>query len=147
MIWDTGHPFVTLTPRSRSGDTKQFEVRFEPLATGGGGIAWFYVAKPLPPEEQTDDEYFVLLKQIDPGLMQVEDMKNGLPAEYRGFGITRALLPIIARARSAVIRSSTRHLNDLEMRSDEATRVWKTMVEDGTASYNSAEDRFYCPPQ
>ena len=30
---------------------------------------------------------------------------------------------------------------------DEATRVWKQMVEDGTASYNSAEDRFYCPPQ
>lgn len=147
MIWDSGHPFVTLTCRSRSGDTKTFEVRFEPIATGGGGIAWFYVAKPLPRAEQTDDQFFVLLEEIEPRLLQIEDMKNGLPAEYHGYGITRALVPLIAQARSAVIRSSKRYLKDLEMRSDDATRVWTRMVEEGTASYDSAEDRFYCPAQ
>ncbi len=144
MAWEGAYPFGTISCARSSGERKDFEVRVDPLNDSDGRV-WFYYAKPLPVDEQTEEKYFASVKEVGPNLVQTEGLKNGL-SRYQGFGITRTLIPLIATALSARIRSSQRRAGDAEMRTDEATAVWERMRREGVASYNPAEDRYYHPP-
>src|SRR5436309_1028023 len=71
--------------------------------------------------------------------------KNGLPERYHGYCITCALIPQVAAKHQARVQSS-RSLANGELRTDAATRAWKRMVREGTATYDPDQDRFYHPP-
>jgi hypothetical protein len=145
MAWEHAYHFGTISCVRKSGEKKEFEVRVDPLSDSAGRV-WFYYAKPLPVEEQDEQEYFASVKEVGPNLLQTEGLKNGLQ-RYQGYGITRTLIPLIAKALSVQIRSSRRRDGDTELRTDDATRIWERMLRDGSASYDRTEDRFYCPPR
>ena len=92
-----------------------------------------------------DEEYFASFKRIGPDLLQLEGVKNGLPNEYRGCGLTRALIIEVARQHSTRIRSSRHRPSEGETRTEAATAVWKSLVRNDLAFYDSAEDRFCYP--
>jgi len=142
MTWDGAFPFVTLSCLRASGTKQQFEVRVEGVNQGD---VWFYYAKPLPPENQGEETYFASVKRVGQDLWQTEGLNNDLPKQFHGCGITRALIPQIAIHRSARIRSSRHRPAEGETRTEDATKVWRRMVDEGLARYDSAEDRFYHP--
>ena len=144
MAWDWALPFICLSTTCKSGVKRSFEVRTEGVADPEGD-GWLYYAKPADGKVQDDDEYFASFKRIGPDLLQLEGVKNGLPSEYHGCGLTRALIVEVARQHSTRIRSSRHRPSDGETRSEPATAVWKSMVRDDVAFYDSAEDRFYYP--
>ena|SRR5437016_4944197 len=144
MTWDGAFPFVTLSCVSPSGETILFEVRVEGAPDPEGDV-WFYHAKPLPREHLRDEEYFASLKRVGADLLQLEGMKNGLPAQYHRCGITRALLPHIATQHSVRIRSSRHRPSEGETHTKAARRVWQRMVDEGSAQSDATEDRFYYP--
>ena len=89
MAWDWALPFISLSTTCKSGVKRTFEVRTEGVADPEGD-GWLYYAKPADAKVQDDDEYFASFKRIGPDLSQLEGVKNGLPSEYRGCGLTRA---------------------------------------------------------
>ena len=125
-------------------DERRFEVRTEGVADPEGD-GWLYYAKPADVKVQDDEEFFASFKRIGPDLLQLEGVKNGLPTEYQGCGLTRALILEVARRHSTRIRSSRHRPSEGETRTEAATAVWKSMVRDGLAFYDPAEDRFYYP--
>ncbi len=144
MAWDWALPFISLSTTCKSGVKRSFEVRTEGVADPEGD-GWLYYAKPADGKVQDDDEYFASFKRIGPDLLQLDGVKNGLPSEYHGCGLTRALIVEVARQHSTRIRSSRHRPSDGETRSEPATAVWKSMVRDDVAFYDSAEDRHYYP--
>ncbi len=145
MTWEGASWFDTLSCVGKLGDKKEFEVRVDPLDDSEGRV-WFYYVKPLPAEEQDGEHYFASVKEVGPNLLQTEGLKNGLSL-YQGYRIGPTLIPRIAKALSAQIRSSQRRGGDSEMRTDAVTGMWERMVRDGSASYDRPEDRYYCPPR
>ena len=89
MAWNWALPFICLSTTCKSGVKRSFEVRTEGVADPEGD-GWLYYAKPADAKVQDDDEYFASFKRIGPDLSQLEGVKNGLPSEYRGCGLTRA---------------------------------------------------------
>jgi hypothetical protein len=144
MAWNWALPFISLSATCKSGVKRTFEVRTEGVADREGD-GWFYYAKPADAKVQDDEEYFASFKRIGPHLLQLEGVKNGLPREYHGCGLTRALIVAVARQHSTRIRSSRHRPSEGETRTEAATGVWKSMVRDGLAFHDSAEDRFYYP--
>ncbi len=106
-----------------------------------------YYAKPADAKAQDDEEFFASFKRIGPDLLQLEGVNNGLPSEYHGCGLTRALILEVAKRHSTRIRSSRHQPLEGETRTEAATGVWQSMVRDDLAFYDSAEDRFYYPMQ
>ena len=146
MAWNWALPFIFLSTTCKSGVRRSFEVRTEGVADPEGD-GWLYYAKPTDAKVRDHEEYFASFKRIGPGLLQLEGVKNGLPSEYHGCGLTRALIVEVARRHSTRIRSSRHRPSEDETRTEAATAVWKSMVRDGIAFHNSAEDRFYYPLQ
>jgi len=144
MAWDWAYPFMSLSTTCKSGDWRTFEIRAEGVADPGGD-GWLYYAKPVGVELQDDEEYFASFKRIAQDLLQLEGVTNGLPVEYHGCGITRALIVEVARQHSVEIRSSRHRPSENETRTKAATAVWQGMVRDDLAFYDPTEDRFYYP--
>src|SRR6266851_2673648 len=70
---------------------------------------------------------------------------TGLPSEYDGCGIARAIVAYVARQHRVRIRSSRHRPSEGETRTGAATRVWQGMVRDNAAWYYPSEGRFYHP--
>ena len=144
MAWASALPFASLSTTCKSGVRRSFEVRTEGVADPEGD-SWIYYAKPVGTKLRDDEEYFASFKRIGPDLLQLEGVKNGLPNEYRGCGLTRALIIKVARQHSTRIRSSRHRPSEGETRTEAATAVWKSLVRNDLAFYDSAEDRFCYP--
>jgi|SRR5712664_1297765 len=144
MAWDWALPFISLSTTCKSGEKRTFEVRAEGVADREGD-SWFYYAKPVGAKLQDDEEYFASFKRLAADLLQLEGVKNGLPSQYHGCGITRALIVEVARHHATRIRSSRHRPSEEETRTEAATAVWRGMVRDDRAYYDSTEDRFYYP--
>src|SRR5436189_5120240 len=106
MAWDWALPFICLSTTCKSGIKRSFEVRTEGVADPEGD-GWLYYAKPADAKVQDDDEYFASFRRIGPDLLQLEGVKNGLPSEYRGCGITRAMIVEVDWQQSTRISSSS----------------------------------------
>jgi hypothetical protein len=139
MAWEWAASFIKLSTTCKSGVTRKFEVRVEPVSDS----EWLYYVKPEGAHVRDGEEYLANFKQIKPDLLQLTNVQNGLPDEYQGCGITRALIPRVAKHHSTPITSSRNA--EGEMRTVAATAVLQRMVEDGLALYESTEDRFYYP--
>src|SRR2546425_13342196 len=137
MAWDWALPFISLCTTSKSGVKRSLEVRTEGVADPEGD-GWLYYAKPADAKVQDDDEYFASFKRIGPDLLQLEGVKNGLPSEYHGCGLTRALIVAVARQHSTRIRSSRPRPPEGENRTEAATPVLESMVGEGLAFPNSS---------
>ena len=133
MAWEWALPFISLSTTCKSGEKRTFEVRAEGVADREGD-SWFYYAKPGGAKLQEDEEYFASFKRITADLLQLEGVKNGLPSEYHGCGITRALIVEVARHHATRIRSSRHRPLEEETRTEAATAVWRGMVRDDLAS-------------
>jgi len=144
MVWEFASHFTQLHCTCKNGDEHVLEVRVEGVPDPEGD-AWFYYARPSAAQYRGSKEYFASFKKIDASLLQVEALKNELPQRYRGCCITCALIPQVAAAHRARIRSS-RSLAHGELRTEAATRTWERMVREGTASFEPTEDRFHHPP-
>jgi len=112
-----------------------------------GTPVWFYYARPSTTRVQNDEEYFATFKQVTSGLLQLDGVANGLPTDFRGCGLTRALIPQVATQHAARIRSSRHRPSEGETRTEAATKVWESMVKRNVAYYDAAEDRYYFPLQ
>ena len=112
-----------------------------------GRPVWFYYARPSTTAVQNDEEYFASFMQVASGLLQLDGVTNGLPTEFQGCGLTRALIPQVAAQHSATIRSSRHRPSEGETRTEAATKVWESMVKRKIAYYDAAEDRYYFPLQ
>jgi len=146
MTWDGAYAFVSLLCSCRSGHNHVLEVRTEGASDREGAV-WFYYARPSGVRLQEEEEYFASFKEVGPGLLQLEGVKNGLPSEYQGCGLTRTLIPHIAAHHTARIRSSRHRPSEGETRSEAATKVWESMVRRKLAYYDATEDRYYYPLQ
>jgi len=145
MNWQGAFPIDELLRcRNAEGETRVFEVRVEPISDPEGPI-FHYLVKPRTPPDTTNELYFAGFHEIEPGLLQIGEMKNPLPPAYQRCGLTRELFALVSARHSATIRSSMTLVKEKEMRSDDATRVWQRMVNDGLARYDATEDRFYYP--
>jgi len=144
MTWDGAFHLVNLPCVCSSGETHQFEVRTLLGPDPEGEVLYCY-AKPLPPGQQGDAEYFATFKRLGLDLFQLDGVTNGLPARYQRCGITRALLPHIATRYATRIRSSRHRPLEGETRTPSATRVWQRMVDEKSAQYDATEDRYYYP--
>jgi hypothetical protein len=112
-------------------------------ASDGGSAVWDFYAKPKSPAADVGDlVYHASFREVEPFLFQLDFLSNGLPDLFHGYGITRALIPLVAVNYSARIRSSQQK-GDNERRSQPATKVWQRMVSEHTARYDSTEDRYY----
>jgi hypothetical protein len=146
MAWEHAAPFAQLSCVCKDGVQRVFEVRVDPIVDMEGE-AWFYYAKPSLGEYTAQQEYFASFKRVGPNLLQLEGVKNALPGAFRGCGITRALVPHVAREHEVQIRSSRHRPAEGETRTAAATSVWQRMVRENAASYDAVEDRFYHPPR
>ena len=144
MAWDWALPFIYISTTCKSGVKRSFEVRTEGVSDSEGD-GWLYYAKPADAKVQDDERFFASFKRIGPDLLQLEGVKNGLPSEYHGCGLTRALILEVAKRHSTRIRSSRHRPLEEETRTEAATAVWWGMVRDDLAFYDSTEDRFYYP--
>ncbi len=142
MVWQFASEFMELSCSRKDGSVRIFDVRTEGVADPEGEV-WFFYARPK--EYTGKQQYFASFKKVAPGVLQVEGLKNGLPERYHGYCITCALIPQVAAKHQARIQSS-RSLATEELRTDAATRAWKRMVREGTATYDPDQDRFYHPP-
>ena len=144
MVWDHAHPFMSLLCKSASGDERIFEIRVEGGFDSGVPV-WFYYAKPTQGALSPEEEYLATFKQVRDALLQLDWMSNGLPGQYRGYGITRTLIPHVARKHQARIRSSRDRPDEGETHTQLARRVWQRLVREDLACYDATEDRFYHP--
>lgn len=92
MAWETANRFTILTCRCRSSCEQRFEVRVD-LVADPGGLGGIYMAKPLEPEQQGEEQYLANFARVGPAQVQLEFVSNGLTDAYRGRHITAALLP------------------------------------------------------
>lgn len=144
MIWADAFHLTTLDCAHRSGESRHFEVRVE-LLGGPGGNGLLCMIRPTPPIETGEAYYFADFHEVQPGLMQLQGLRNGLPESFQHCGITRTLIPILAKIYGWRVRSSTTQSPDEEMRTQGATASWDHMVRDGLARYEASEDRYYYP--
>jgi hypothetical protein len=146
MGWERAEAFAMLHCAHASGKQQVFEVRSEG-AYDGTRTSWLFYARPHPNDHSEQREFFASVVEVSTNMWQLDFMSNNLSEAYKGFGIARALIPQIASRFRRGISSSRAASLESETRSAAATRVWRRMVNDGTASYSSSEDRFYHPAE
>jgi len=134
-------PSTSLSLTCKCGLPCIFDVREEEVPDTEMPEWMYYVT---PNNIVVADEYVANFKQIEPGLLRLANIRNYLPSRYRGCGIMRALIPFVAKRLSSRIVSSSNAITG-EMRTPDATKVWKRMESDGQASFIRSEDRYYYP--
>ena len=146
MKWDGLKALKSLElPCKSSGLKRTFEVRVEPV---GDEPEWFYYAK-CEDDAFADD---VLAEKVVFGanIKEIQDEYGKLrqlvhvvnPPEYRGCGLTAALILRVWRTSSTRVVSSSRIS---ETRTCQATGVWKSLEAQQLAAYDPDGDRYYCP--
>jgi hypothetical protein len=138
MTWLFAYPLGSLLCTNSSEQRLKFEVRCEAVPDGSHH---FYV-RPSGRDIPEDLEFFASLVPYGLSALRTEGVVNKLPAEFHGFGIMRQLLPLIAQQHSKLIYSSCNNSARGETRTESATAVWKRLVREGKASYDSEADRY-----
>lgn len=144
MSWHEAFFFHDLHCTNAAGNECVFETRTEGASDGAFAV-WEFYARPKNLAVSVGDlVYHASFRAVEPSLFQLDFLSNGLPDLFQGYGITRALIPLVALHHSVRIRSSQTKI-DNERRSQAATKVWQRMVSEHTARYDSTEDRYYYP--
>ena len=144
MSWTTAHPLTTLACTNSARVEQLFDVRVEGGVDGRFAV-WQVYVRPKDVGEIMDDRYVASFREVEPHLFQLDFVTNDLPTQYKGYGITRALIPAISKFYSARVRSSKHDPSEDETQSVAAKRIWQRMVDEGIAHYDSSDDRYYYP--
>ncbi len=138
MTWQFAYLAGSLSCVDSSGTRVEFEVRSEAILDG----SYFYYVRPSGHSLPDDVQFFGCLVPHGMSAFRLEGVVNELPAEYRGLGIMRMLLPFIAQRHSAPVYSSCADPSRGETRTESATAVWNRLLREGKASYDPGEDRY-----
>jgi hypothetical protein len=138
MTWRFAYRVGSLLCANSSEARLEFEVRSEAVSDG----SYFVYVRPSGHDGPEDDAFFASLVPLGLSALRTEGVVNNLPPEFHGFGIMRQLLPVLAQRHSKPICSSRNDPNRGETRTECATAVWKRLVREGKASYDSEEDRY-----
>jgi hypothetical protein len=148
MAFDSASPIGEIEAADPSGARQRFEVAVEVESTIGAR-QWSYLVRPLEQPDDSGELYFAGVKEVQPGLVQLDATLNSLPESYRRCCITCRLVPLIARHLKSRVQSSRNprstgkaieHVE--ETLSVAAEKVWKRMVREGIARYDPVVDRY-----
>ena len=143
LRWDDAFPLTTLRCHNKLGRVVEFDARVRVISEPNDRTGIDCVVRPSEPSDRCEANYFASFTEVEDGLLQVQGLRNDLPQKYHGFGLTRALIPIVSARYAKRIRSSTTKDPNEESRTPAATATWEHMVRDGLAFYNEDEDRYY----
>lgn len=133
----------TLTTRSRTGTSHTFTCTLDEARTPG---TWAYHVRAAGSADFYEARFVV----VGAGVVQPDVLDNRNLPEYRGRGITNAIFARVVRDSGCMLISSTnrgRKNLPAESRSASADTVWRRLVQERLAVYDSSIDRYeYLPP-
>ena len=150
MSFEFAFPLREFVRQTASGAEVRFLVRIE-VEPPNPTRQWSFWVVPVGFPGSTEESYYAGLREVKPGVVQLEATHNNLPEEYRGCCITCGLVQVVADHLNVTVRSSRTIASQQadgveefdESRSETADKVWKRMVTELGARYVDEEDRYY----